>query len=204
AQIGRTARRAPGSPEPLERPGGAAGPAADRRPQPRPGRRRRPRPGPRPHRRQLPLPRPRPGQRRNPQPSARRAGAGGARRHARPKPDGAAADRPLLVHSTKLPPRSRWLAVEVLRNWSGGRRFGAEQGQWKPELTAWGRWFSQSFPKEPPLPDLAADSTASSKYRYDDLLRFLTQDPAGMKGDATRGRAVFAKANCAKCHKFGA
>jgi putative heme-binding domain-containing protein len=53
------------------------------------------------------------------------------------------------------------------------------------------------------LPNVADDKPAPSKYRYDDLLKFVEKDPGGLKGDPSRGRFVFVKAQCAKCHKFG-
>ncbi len=120
---------------------------------------------------------------------------------ARPRADDPGAWRQLLTAAGRLRPTQRWAVVVLLRHWSGGREFGAEQGEWKPELAAWNRWYAQAFPKEPPLPDVAAEQTASSKYRYDELLAFL-QGP-GRTGDPARGRVVFEKALCLKCHKFG-
>ena len=91
----------------------------------------------------------------------------------------------------------------MLRHWTNGRQFGEEPGHWKPALQSWGKWFAQTFPKEPPLPDLIADKPPESKYKLDELLAFLEKDPAGRKGDPVRGRAVFEKAQCLKCHKYG-
>jgi putative heme-binding domain-containing protein len=120
---------------------------------------------------------------------------------AKPKADDAAPYRALLLAAGRLDPGTRWKAVELLRHWSDNRQFGAEAGEWKPELAAWSRWFHQAFPKEPPLPNVAADKPVESKYKFDELLAFL-QGPAG-RGDAVRGRAVFEKAQCLKCHKYG-
>ncbi len=128
----------------------------------------------------------------------------GALRRAKtkPKPDDARAYRALLLAAGKLDPANRWQVVELLRHWSGDRQFGADRGQWKPELTAWGKWFAQAFPKEPALPDVEEDKPTPSKYRYDDLLAYLTSG-AGKTGNAERGRKVFDKAQCIKCHKYG-
>ncbi|HZT79812.1 MAG TPA: HEAT repeat domain-containing protein, partial [Gemmataceae bacterium] len=120
----------------------------------------------------------------------------------KPKPDDPAPFRAVLVASTKLRPNDRWKAVELLRFWTGGKQFGADDGDWKGELGNWSKWFVQNFPKEPALPDVASDRPPESKYRYAELLAFLEKDPAG-RGDASRGRAVFEKAQCIKCHKFG-
>src|SRR5439155_7154472 len=55
----------------------------------------------------------------------------------------------------------------------------------------------------PALAIKSAVATPEGKYKYADLLTFLTKDPAGTKGDAVRGKAVFTQAQCAKCHKYG-
>jgi putative heme-binding domain-containing protein len=121
---------------------------------------------------------------------------------ARPKPDDARAYRAVLLAAGKLDPANRWKAVELLRHWSNDRQFGAAAGQWKPELAAWAKWFAQAFPKEPALPDVADDRPAPSKYRYEDLLDYLTKG-AGQTGNVERGKMVFEKAQCLKCHKYG-
>jgi putative heme-binding domain-containing protein len=122
----------------------------------------------------------------------------------RPKADDGNAFRAILLTSRKLDENQRWKAVELLQAWTGGRQFGAEKGDWKKELAAWGRWFAQTFPNERPLPDLAAEPSAESKYKFADLLTYLEKDPRGRRGDAAKGKAVFTKAQCIKCHKYGA
>jgi putative heme-binding domain-containing protein len=121
---------------------------------------------------------------------------------ARPKPEDPAPYRALLLAAGRLDEGQRWKAVELLRHWSGGRRFGADEGEWRPELGAWSRWFAQAFPKEPPLPDVAGEKPAESRYKYDELLAYLEKGE-GRTGDPARGRVVFEKAQCLKCHKYG-
>jgi putative heme-binding domain-containing protein len=121
-----------------------------------------------------------------------------------PKADDASAFRTVLLSSRKLPATHKWKAVEVLRQWTNGRSFGADSDkEWKSELEAWGRWYLQTFPKEPGLPGVTLDRPAESKYKYAELLIYLQRDPRGMKGDAVKGQQAFAKANCIKCHRFG-
>ena len=120
----------------------------------------------------------------------------------KPKIDDPAPFRLALLASERLDAKERWKVVELLRHWSG-RNFGAEKPeQWKEELTSFSRWFSQSFPKEPALPNLTVEKPAESKWKFDELLAFLDKDPAG-KGDPVKGRLVFEKAQCIKCHKYG-
>jgi putative heme-binding domain-containing protein len=118
----------------------------------------------------------------------------------KPKAEDPAPYRALLLASTRLDAGNRWKAVQLLRHWTGNRQFGADDGDWQPELAAWAKWFGQSFPKEPALPDVASDKV-ESKYRFDELLTYL-QGP-GRSGDVARGRVVFEKALCLKCHKYG-
>ncbi len=120
---------------------------------------------------------------------------------AEPKPEDAAPWRVVLLASTRIDPAHRWKVVELLRHWSGGRDFGANDGDWKPELEAWSRWFAQTFPKQPALPNVGAIA-AQSKWKFDDLRTHLETGP-GKTGDVAKGRVVFEKANCLKCHKFG-
>jgi putative heme-binding domain-containing protein len=120
----------------------------------------------------------------------------------KPKADEPAPYRALLVAAGQLDERNRWRAVELLRHWSGGRQFGAEPGDWKKELGSWATWYAQAFPKEPALPSVATSNPVESKYKYEDLLTFLEKG-AGTRGDVARGRVVFEKAQCMKCHKYG-
>jgi hypothetical protein len=117
----------------------------------------------------------------------------------KPKAEDPAPYRTLLLASKRLDDKNRWKVVEVLRHWNN-RQFGADTGDWKPELSAWSKWFAQTFPKEPALPDVAADKPVVSKYKFEELLTFLEKDPVGRSGDASRGRVVFEKAQCLKCH----
>ncbi len=122
---------------------------------------------------------------------------------AKPKPEDGPAFRSLMAASTKLDDKQRWKVVQVLRHWTNNRQFGAKDGDWKTELASWSKWFNQSYPMLQKLPDLTSDQPAPSKYKYDDLLAFLTRDPQGKKGDPIKGKLAFTKAQCIKCHRFG-
>jgi putative heme-binding domain-containing protein len=121
----------------------------------------------------------------------------------KPKAEDAAPYRAVLLSTGRLFDKNRWQVVELLRHWSGGRNFGADDGDWKAELASWSRWYAQAFPKEPALPNVAGDKPAESKYKFEELLTFLEKDPVGRQGDVARGRAVFEKGQCLKCHKYG-
>lgn len=116
-----------------------------------------------------------------------------------PKPEEAMPYRLLLLAAAKLPPQERTKAVDLLRHWKD-QRFALENDDWKTELEGWSHWFAQTFPKEAPLPNVTA-LPVQSKWNFNELLAYL-ESPEG-RGDPNRGKAVFEKANCIKCHKFG-
>jgi putative heme-binding domain-containing protein len=121
----------------------------------------------------------------------------------KPKADDPAPYRTLLLATGNLKTaRDRWAAVELLRQWSG-RSFGASEGKADGELRLWTRWFAQSFPNEPSLPNVDPVQRAASKYKLADLLKVLDGATAQRKGDVARGRLVYTKASCVKCHKHG-
>jgi putative heme-binding domain-containing protein len=120
----------------------------------------------------------------------------------KPKPEDAAAYRAALLAARRLGETDRWKVVELLRVWSNGKQFGANDGDWKTELGSWSKWFNQTFPKEPPLPNVAGDRPVVSKYKYDELLTFLIEKE-GKSGDPAKGKEIFTKDQCIKCHKYG-
>jgi putative heme-binding domain-containing protein len=119
----------------------------------------------------------------------------------KPKPEDAVPYRAAILASSKLDPNNRRHVVDLLRHWAGNKRFSADENDWKGELAAWSRWFGQTFPKEPALPDVVSDKPPESKWKYGELLAYL--DGEGKQGDATKGRAAFEKGQCLKCHKYG-
>jgi putative heme-binding domain-containing protein len=121
----------------------------------------------------------------------------------KPKTDEAAPYRSLLLATSALKnPADRWEAVELLRQWNG-RSFGATRTKTDDELRLWARWYAQSFPKEPPLPNVEPVKAGQSKYKMAELVQLLDRAAAERKGDLERGRAVYTKALCIKCHKLG-
>jgi putative heme-binding domain-containing protein len=88
-------------------------------------------------------------------------------------------------------------ALNLLYFWTG-EEIAAGQTEDK-QLAAWQKWFSDKYPSEPEARLPVAAATA--KYSYEDLLEHLASDQA--HGDAARGEALFVRAQCAKCHRFG-
>jgi putative heme-binding domain-containing protein len=121
----------------------------------------------------------------------------------KPKADDPVPFRLLLNASRRLGNRNLGRAIAVLRHWTGDRRFGFDDDQADLELSAWARWYGQAFPKAAALEMRLATKSPEGKYKFADLLDYLTKDANGMKGDAVHGKAVFTQAQCVKCHKYG-
>src|SRR5262249_6937019 len=77
--------------------------------------------------------------------------------------------RTALGAAARLDDSDRWKIVELLRHWTNAKQFGAESKDWKTELTAWGKWYAQAFPKEPALPNVVAERPQESKYKFEEL-----------------------------------
>ncbi len=92
-------------------------------------------------------------------------------------------------------------AIKLLQHWKK-QQFSPDGNDLQAELNGWSRWFGQQFPKAASLPNVSA-MTASSKWKMSELKNFLENDEKGRHGDVARGKLVFAKTNCIKCHKFG-
>jgi putative heme-binding domain-containing protein len=87
-------------------------------------------------------------------------------------------------------------AIMLLSYWTGEELAASEPVD--KQLAAWQKWFAEKYPDQPEakLPELAENA----KYTAEELLTYLSGDEA--QGAASRGAAVFAKAQCAKCHRF--
>ncbi|MCI0358547.1 MAG: HEAT repeat domain-containing protein [Planctomycetaceae bacterium] len=87
-------------------------------------------------------------------------------------------------------------AIVLLSYWTGQELAASETEE--KQLAAWQAWFSAKYPSEPEakLPELAENA----KYTAEELLTYLASEEG--RGAATRGSAIFTKAQCAKCHRF--
>ncbi|HQR05831.1 MAG TPA: c-type cytochrome [Gemmatales bacterium] len=118
-----------------------------------------------------------------------------------PKAEDAETYRCVLLGVSRLADRDRMEAIKLLQHWKK-QQFSPDGKDLQAELKGWSRWYGQQFPKATPLLNVSA-ITASSKWKMDELRNFLEKDEKGLHGDVARGKLVFTKANCIKCHKFG-
>ena len=89
-------------------------------------------------------------------------------------------------------------AIELLEHWYGEQRSKPDD-RWDVALKAWQTWYAKQYPDSPPA-DLPKTAQPSA-WNFDSLLTHLSEPET--QGDATHGAAVFVKAQCAKCHRFG-
>ena len=107
--------------------------------------------------------------------------------------------RQTIICGLKLGENGGPLAVKLLAKWTG-EKVAAPGDKWDAALAAWQSWFQENYPDEPAAELPAAAET--TKWDYHELLGFLTGDTA-TQGDPRRGEAIFTKAQCIKCHRFG-
>lgn len=101
--------------------------------------------------------------------------------------------RAVIVAGLKLGQNGGGVAVNLLRKWTGQDPASKDVTK---ALAGYQAWFAEKFPDSPP-PLLAKEDLEKSKYSLQQL-----QEIVEKGGDVTRGKAVFAKANCIKCHQF--
>jgi putative heme-binding domain-containing protein len=90
-------------------------------------------------------------------------------------------------------------AVELLEKWTG-RQLSAPDDPWEQSLAAWQKWFAEAYPN---MPEAALPvENERNNWTYPELLSFLT-GPHGSEGVAANGAAIFEKAQCIKCHRYG-
>lgn len=113
--------------------------------------------------------------------------------------DDAAPYRQVILRGLAMGDKSAQPALDLLEWWTGERPGNAEDDV-PARLAAWQAWYADKFPDaaaaELPKP------AEGSKWTVSELMTHLASDE-GKFGEADKGAAVFAKAQCAKCHRVG-
>lgn len=107
--------------------------------------------------------------------------------------------RQAILRGLKLGDAGGRPAVNLLEKWAGQKQ-GKSGDAVMTTLALWQKWFVANYPNEPE-PTLPVDDL-QAKWTYDELLTFLSGTEAA-KADPERGAAIFAKAQCANCHRYG-
>ncbi|MDA1180284.1 MAG: HEAT repeat domain-containing protein, partial [Planctomycetota bacterium] len=92
-------------------------------------------------------------------------------------------------------------AIALLEKWQSIPPRGTDVSL--PQAVAkWRQWYVQQYPRGPQLASLAT-ATPSQHHTLDSLLSYLNSHPPATPADVQHGAAVFEKAQCGKCHRFG-
>ncbi|MGH7126954.1 MAG: PVC-type heme-binding CxxCH protein, partial [Planctomycetaceae bacterium] len=107
--------------------------------------------------------------------------------------------RYLVLAALKLGENTGDSALAVLRQLTGSP---AKSEDFDAAVQHYQQWYAEQFPNAPPA-ELPTVDTDLAGYTYQELFNFLERNPNGREGDAARGKLVFEKAKCSKCHRFG-
>ncbi len=115
------------------------------------------------------------------------------------KPEAADDFRAAILAGLKLNDQGGMLAADLLQIWTGVEHHAGKD--LNRAIAFYQGWFQGRFPQAAPavLPQIDIEKT---RYGLDQLVKFLDQDPKGQAGDPVKGKAIFTKANCIKCHRF--
>jgi putative heme-binding domain-containing protein len=112
------------------------------------------------------------------------------------RPDNAESFRTLIQAALKLGSNGGRGAIGVLRDWTkADHKSGRDLAK---AVAFYQKWYRDKFPSAP-APELPKSETTKSKYTFDQILDLTAHDS---HGSAARGRAVFTKAKCVRCHRF--
>jgi putative heme-binding domain-containing protein len=123
------------------------------------------------------------------------------------RPQDAKHYREVIQLGNRLRGNGAELASQVLSHWSGDSN--SPEGDWKDKMAAWSQWYETKFPEATQF-ETALNQTAQNTNDIAGTLasqistaKIMDQIEAEGLGSAQRGHAVFAKAQCATCHRLG-
>jgi putative heme-binding domain-containing protein len=112
------------------------------------------------------------------------------------KPDKPDAFRIVIQTALKLGENGGLAATGLLHTWTGVDDKSAKDVA--KAIAFYQKWYREKFPSAPP-PELAKADSTKSKYTFQQIADLSEHDGRGI---AERGRLIFAKARCVKCHRF--
>ena len=116
------------------------------------------------------------------------------------RPEGSEPLRQVILRGLKLGPDGGRVSFDLLERWTGETN-GEPSEAWDKTMARWQEWFGIMYP-DSPAATLPVE-TAANRWTLEELLNHV-EGPSPAVGDAGRGREVFVKAQCAKCHRMGA
>jgi putative membrane-bound dehydrogenase-like protein len=107
--------------------------------------------------------------------------------------------RAVILAGLQLGPKTGANAVELLADMTNSPHDAGE------DVTAavayYQKWYHTNYP-DAPLAELPQENREKSKYTYEKLIGYLNGGAAQEKANVDRGRAIFTKAKCNRCHRF--
>lgn len=107
--------------------------------------------------------------------------------------------RQLIMRGLELKDQGGEQAVALLAHWAE-EDVSPPAAPWDQALATWQTWFRKKYPDQPEA--VLPQASEENSWNFDELLEYLTVGEGLRKGSATEGAAVFAKAQCSKCHLF--
>ena len=107
--------------------------------------------------------------------------------------------RTAILTGLRLGDKGAAEVIKLLEKWQGFAHADSTP-RWEVALAAWQNWFRREFPSQPE--PVLQTSNASKKWLYEGLLSYL-QTEGRQAGSVERGRQVFVKSDCSKCHRMG-
>lgn len=107
--------------------------------------------------------------------------------------------RQVILCGLKLGANGGELANGLLEKWTS-KRLAPANTPVTEALAAWQTWFHDTYPDMPPA-ELPVE-VEGARWSYDELLAYLS-DSESNSGKPERGKLVFEKAQCIKCHRYG-
>jgi putative heme-binding domain-containing protein len=106
----------------------------------------------------------------------------------------------VILRGLALKENGATAAVALLEHWAENP-VSRSGDSWDVALASWQKWFRETYPNlpDPKLPEVSEDS----KWKFEELLEFLTTGDGLTGGSSTKGALAFNKAQCVKCHRFG-
>ncbi len=106
--------------------------------------------------------------------------------------------RQVILLGLKLKDNGGRDAAQLLTRWTGAR-VGQPREPWQSSLAAWQKWFAEQYPDQP---EAVLPKEPEGQQVYAAVMDLL-DGPAVAAASAERGAAVFEKAQCIKCHRYG-
>jgi putative heme-binding domain-containing protein len=112
--------------------------------------------------------------------------------------DKPAEQRQVILLGLKLGDQGGREASQLLLRWTGAK-VAEPREPWQTALAAWQKWFAETYPDQP---EAVLPKEPEGQQVFASVTELLA-GPGGAQGDAARGAAVFEKAQCIKCHRYG-